>query len=305
LDPKTGRRAWGSEASSIDTALLVAGALFAGEYYKGTPIETLAKKIYRRVNWEWMRNGSDLICMGWKPESGFLPYYWDSYNELMILQALAIGSPSFPVPASAWNQWNRFEDEYRGKKIVYSHSGSLFTYQYAQAFIDFRGLNDAGTNYFENSRLATIANKEFCAEHSDRYRTYGNSAWGLTASLGPFGYKAYGAKPGLALHDGTLAPNASAASIIFTPKESIEALRFFHSRYAAKLYGTYGFKDAFNLDRDWWAQEYLGIDQGVTVMMMENFLSEGVWRHFMKLAPIRKWIELCKLQDGGESGTAG
>ncbi|MBI4549430.1 MAG: hypothetical protein HY714_00690 [Candidatus Omnitrophica bacterium] len=304
LDPKTGRRAWGSEASSIDTALLVAGALFAGEYYKGTPVEKLAKKIYRRVNWEWMRNGSDLVCMGWKPESGFLPYYWDSYNELMILQALAIGSPTFPVPAEAWNQWNRFEEEYNGKQIIYSHSGSLFTYQYAQAFIDFRELNDAGVNYFENSRLATIANREFCIEHAEKFRTYSQSSWGLTASLGPFGYKAYGALPGQALHDGTLAPSGSAASIVFTPSESIAALKFFYSAYAEKLYGEYGFKDAFNVDRDWWAPEYLGIDQGITVMMIENYLTEGVWRHFMNLAPIQKWAELCKLQERKEPAPA-
>ncbi len=296
LDPKTGKRAWASEASSIDTALLIAGALLAGERFKGTIIQTLAEKIYRRVDWQWMLNKSDLICMGWKPETGFLPYYWDTYSEHIILQALAIGSPTFAIAPSYWNQWSRFEEEYHGKRIVYSHTGSLFTYQYAQAFIDFRNLDDKGTNYFENSKNATLANKEFCLENASEYKTYGNSSWGLSACLGPFGYKAYGAKPGAAQHDGTLAPYASASSLVFTPEESLETLRFFYINYSKKLYGKYGFKDGFNLDKDWWAYEYLGIDQGITILMIENYLSEGIWKRFMNLPYVQKWIELCQLK---------
>jgi len=295
LDPKTGRRVWGSEASSIDTALFIAGALLAGEYFKGTPIETLSQQIYDRVDWKWMLNRSDLICMGWKPQTGFLPYYWDSYSELMILQALAIGSPTHPIPPSLWNQWSRFEEEYNGARIVYSHTGSLFTYQYAQAFIDFRKLNDQGINYFENSKNASLANRQFCIENSSEFLTYGKDSWGLTASLGPGGYKAYGALPGQALHDGTVAPYGSAASIVFTPEESLNAIRFFYENFRDQLYGKYGFKDSFNLGKDWWAQEYLGIDQGIMVLMIENYFSEGVWKPFMKIPAIQKWIRACRL----------
>ncbi len=296
LDARTGKRVWGSEASSIDTALVLAGALLAGEYFKGTPIETLARKIYRRVNWKWMMNGSDLICMGWKPENGFLPYYWDSYNELIILQALAIGSPTFPIPSSAWNQWDRFEDEYNGRKIIYSHSGSLFTYQYSQAFIDFRNLDDKGVNYFENSKQATLANKEFCYNNRLSYKTYGESFWGLSACLGPGGYRAYGARPGQAQHDGTVAPHACAASIVFTPHETLQTLRFLCKNYPDQVYGEFGFKDSFNLAKNWWAYEYLGIDQGIMILMIENYLTEGVWSRFMNLRPVEKWISLCGLK---------
>ena len=296
LDARTGRRTWGSEASSIDTALVLAGALLAGEYFKGTPVEKLAQKIYRRVNWKWMMNGSDLICMGWKPENGFLPYYWDSYNELIILQALAIGSPSFPIPSTAWNQWDRFEDEYNSRKVIYSHSGSLFTYQYSQAFIDFRNLDDKGVNYFENSKQATLANKEFCYDNRLSHKTYDESFWGLTASLGPGGYRAYGAKPGQALHDGTVAPHACAASIVFTPKEVVKTLRELVQKYPEKVYGEFGFRDSFNLEKNWWAYEYLGIDQGIMVLMIENHLTENVWKRFMNLRPVEKWISLCGLE---------
>ncbi len=296
LDPQTGRRIWGSEASSIDTALLIAGALTAAKYYPNTDIAKMARKIYERTNWKWMLNNSLLMCMGWKPETGFLPYYWDSYNELIILQALAIGSPTHPIPREAWNEWDRLEDTYRDKKVIYAHSGSLFTYQFSHAFIDFKNLDDRGVNYFENSRNATLANREFSLEFRNQYTGYSENSWGLSASVGPGGYKAYGAKPGAAVHDGTIAPYAALSSIVFTPEESVSAIRFFYENYRQDLYGIFGFKDAFNLDKKWWAQEYIGIDQGISVLMLENYLNNGnVWKKFMSLAWIQNWIFRCEL----------
>lgn len=296
LDLKTGRRAWRSEASSIDTALLLAGALLAAQYFEGTDIPRLVQELYDRVDWHWMLNGSSLLCHGWKPESGFLPYYWDSYNELVILQALAIGALKNPIPSESWDAWDRLEDEYNGKRIVYAHTGSLFTYQYAQAFIDFRQLRDRGINYFENSRLATIANREYSLSFVDKYRTYSEASWGLSTSLGPGGYRAYGAKPGLGIHDGTVAPYASIGSLVFTPEISLAAIKFFYIQYKDLLYGPYGFKDAFNIDKKWWSREYLGIDQGISVLMLENFLSKGgVWEKFMRLPAIQRWIEVSGL----------
>jgi hypothetical protein len=297
LDMKTGKRVWRSEASSIDTALLLAGALLAAQYFRGTDLPRLAQELYERVDWKWMMNGTRLVCHGWKPESGFLPYYWDSYSELMILQALAIGSSTHPIPPESWEVWDRLEDEYNGKRIVFCTSGSLFTYQFAQAFIDFRELSDGGINYFDNSAKATTANWEYSVSFREQHKGYSESSWGLSASLGPGGYKAYGAKPGLGLHDGTVAPYASIASLVFTPELSLRTIKFFYENYQDTLYGPHGFKDAFNLDKKWWAREYLGIDQGISVMMLENFLSEGsVWQKFMKLPAIQKWIEVCKLR---------
>jgi len=294
INPHTGDRTWGSEASSIDTALFLAGALLAGQYFQGTPIETMAHRLYDRVDWDWMRNRSDLICMGWTPEEGFLPYYWDQYSEHLILQALAIGSSTHPVGPGYWRRWNRFEDEFEGKTIVYSHTGSLFTYQYSHAFIDFRNLYDQGVNYFENSVKASLSNYEFCQLNQDEYETY-RKGWGLTASLGPGGYKAYGAKPGLALHDGTIAPYGAAGALVFAPKKALEALRYFYEEHGDDLYGRYGFKDSFNLNKQWFSRDYLAIDQGITVLMIENYLNQKVWKHFMKLTPIQRWIQLCHL----------
>lgn len=297
LDPKSGKRVWASEASSIDTALLVAGALVAAQHFKGTEIPRIVQQIYERINWEWMRNGSQLISHGWKPESGFLPYYWDTYNELIILQALAIGAPAHPVPPEAWEAWSRLEDEYNGKRIVYAHSGSLFTYQFSQAFIDFRDLWDRDINYFDNSTKATRANWEYSMSFREKFKAYAENSWGLSASLGPGGYRAYGAKPGQGIQDGTVAPYASIGSLVFTPELTVPAVRFFFEQYRSPLYGPAGFKDAFNPDKKWWCREYLGIDQGISVLMLENFLSEGkIWRYFMEVPAIQKWVRLCGLK---------
>lgn len=300
LDARSGRRVWQSEASSIDTALLIAGALVAAQYYPGTEIERMANRLYERVDWKWMMNGSDLICMGWKPETGFLPYYWDTYNEQLILQALAVGAPAFEAGTDAWNAWLRLEDEYEGYKVVYSHSGSLFTYQYPHAFIDFRGLDDAGIDYFQNSVNAALANYRYSFAARALHKGYSDVSWGLSASVGPGGYKAYGAKPGEGLHDGTIAPYAAISSIVFTPRESMEAVRYFYNEHKERLYGHFGFKGAFNLDKRWYADEYLGIDQGATLLMLENFLNDGaVWKKFMQLPAIQRWISLCKLKKDG------
>lgn len=293
LDMRTGTRAWNSEASSIDTALFLAGALFAGEYFKGTEVEKIANELYERVDWPWMMNGKKLLCMGWKPEEGFLWYYWDSYSEAMILYALAIGSPTHSIAKDAWLEWKRPVDLYKDYSLIYCYTGSLFTYQYSHAWIDFRNLYEDNINYYDNSVNAAKANRQFCIDNADKYKTYGDDSWGLTASLGPEGYKGYGAKPGEAFNDGTIAPSGMAGSIVFNREESLRGLRYIYDKHKRFLYGKYGFKDAFNLDKEWWAEEYLGIDVGITVLMIENYRSCLVWDKFMQIKPIKRWIENC------------
>ncbi|MBI1978422.1 MAG: hypothetical protein HYS55_06680 [Candidatus Omnitrophica bacterium] len=297
LDPKTGKRIWASEVSSIDTALLMAGVLLAASYFNGTGLELRAKKLYERVHWEWMLNGSLLFSHGWKPKQGFLPYYWDIYAEHLILQALALGSETHPVPIETWTAWTRDTDSFNHHEIVYAYTGSLFTYQYSHAFIDFRNISDQGINYFQNSKEASLANKEFCELNQNEYQTYQNGIWGLSASLGPDGYKPYGAQPGLAFHDGTIASYGAISSMPFTPTESMVVVRMMYEKYGSKLYGPLGFKEAFNFDRKWWTNEYLGIDQGIIVLMLENVLNDGVvWKRFMKLPMIQRWLERTHLR---------
>lgn len=293
LDMRTGSRAWNSEVSSIDTALFVAGALYAGEHFPGTEAQAMARQIYERVDWPWMLNAKPVLCMGWRPETGFLWYYWDSYSEAIILYALAIGSPTHPIPEASWTAWARPVDSYKDYKVVYCYTGSIFTYQYSHAYIDFRDLMDGDINYFDNSVNATRANAAFCADNAGQFRAYGPDSWGLTACLGPDGYKGYGAKPGAALHDGTIAPCGMAGSIVFDPEAVIRGLKDLYARHKSFLYGKYGFKDAFNLDKGWWAEEYLGIDVGITLLMIENYRTGMVWKKFMRLDAIQRWANAC------------
>ncbi len=291
---RNGQRVWKSEASSIDTALVVAGALFAGEYFKNSEIERLAKEIYERVDWAWMMNGGDLMSMGYTPEGGFLPYRWDSYNECLLLYALAIGSPTYPVAEKAWHSFRRPVTQSMAGPMVYCRTGSLFVYQYPHAFLDFRHLNDGGINYWKNSVKATLANRYFCIQNKSAFKTYDDNVWGLTASLGPDGYKGYGAEPAdEPLHDGTVSPCAVAGSLPFTPKLAMDALMTMHSRYGKKVYGNYGFYDAFNVEKDWWSNVYIGINQGITVMMIENLTEHTIWAYFMKIPAVRKWADVC------------
>ena len=301
LDMRTGSRAWNSELSSIDTALFLAGALYAGEYFKGTEIEKIAAELYERVEWPWMMNKRDVICMGWKPVKGFLDYYWDSYSEAMILYALAIGSPTHPIGEESWFAWRRKIGSYKDFELIYCYTGSIFTYQYSHAWIDFRELDEGDINWHVNSTNAVWANRQFCIDSQDRFSNYDEDCWGLTACIGPDGYRSYGARPGEAFNDGTIAPCGMAASVVFAGEESLRGLKYIYDSYKDDIYGKYGFKDAFNTDKNWWAEEYLGIDVGITVLMIENYRTGMIWERFMNIEPIKKWAAVCFKGNSGDA----
>ncbi|MCK4734107.1 MAG: hypothetical protein KAT65_16765, partial [Methanophagales archaeon] len=314
LDMETGYRyePWipSCELSSIDTALLLAGVLTCKEYFDGSDttednIRNLSDNIYRRVNWTWMLNGGDTLSMGWRPETGFLPYRWEGYNEAMILYLLAIGSPNqnHSLPNSSWDAWAK---TYKwgcgdGEDFIYCPTGSLFTYQYSHCWIDFRNKHDAHADYWQNSINAVKENRQFCIDNSDIYPTYGENCWGLTACDCPNGYCGYGSCPAY-YHDGTIAPTGAGGSVALVPDLAIPALRFMYTEYGDKLWGVYGFRDAFNLDTDlskpgnqeWWDKDYIGIDEGAVIVMIENFRSGLVWNEFMQNPYIIKAMD-----DGG------
>ena len=289
VDMETGRRVWDCELSSIDTALFMAGALTAAQYFDSPEIKDLAKDLYERVDWKWMANGSPYLAMGWKPGKQFLPHVWSDYNESMVMYILALGSPTFPLAPESWQAIRRPRGKYKGHELILSPP--LFTHQFSHAFIDFRGKRDAFADYFENSVQATLANRQFCIDSAKSFKTYGKDSWGLTASIGPDGYKAYGAPPGPALHDGTVAPSAAAASIVFTPEYALSAMKHWYARYRDDLWGSYGFADSFNLDRDFFAPDAYGINLGPTVLMIENYRSGLIWKLFMSRPEVLKGMK--------------
>ena len=289
-DMKTGKRVWECEISSIDTALFLAGALTAAEYYRDLEIRGLAEKLYRRTDWQWMTNGRSTLCMGYKPESGFLPYYWTDYSESMILYLLAIGSPSHPIGPEAWAAIKRPLGKYREFEFI--SYPALFVHQFSHAWIDFRGKFDGYADYFVNSQRATLANRQFCIDNSQSFKSFGSDSWGLTACIGPDGYKAYGAPPGPVTVDGTVAPSAAGSSIVFTPAESLSAIKYFYMHLRKGLWGRYGFADSFNLDRNWFARDAYAINQGLLLIMLENFRSGLVWKLYSKTPHLEKAMKL-------------
>jgi len=284
LDAKTGARAWNSEVSTIDTALLLAGVLSARQCFgDDAQVRALATALYERVDFPWMLKGEPpLLSMGWTPEKGFIPARWDTYSEHMILDLLAIGSPTHAIPASTWDNWRRDVVHY-GKYSYVAGDTPLFIHQYSQAFVDFRGLKDGhGIDYFQNSVSATLAQRQFFADMGKDVPTYSSNVWGGTASDTEHGYQAWGGPPRSAEDDGTVAPCAPGGSLMFTPEESLAALREMKKRWGGKVYGRYGFVDAFNPADGWVDKDVIGIDQGITLLSGENARDGAVWRWFMK-----------------------
>ncbi|HXI24411.1 MAG TPA: glucoamylase family protein [Pyrinomonadaceae bacterium] len=298
MDVNTGARMWKSEVSSIDTALLLAGALTARQYFHDdAEIVRLATVIYERIDFPWMLNGHPtLLSMGWRPESNFIKARWDDYSEHPILYLLAIGSPTHPITTEAWYAWKRNWNYYKGYK--YLGATPLFTYQYSHAWVDFRGRREASgehIDYFANSVTATLAHRQFCLDLAKEFPSYGPNVWGISASDSVKGYVAWGGPPRDPAIDGTVVPYAAAGSSMFVPTLAVAALKTMRAKYP-QVYGKYGFADAFNPNTGWIDRDVIGIDLGITILGVENARSEFVWRWFMKNPEINNALKLVELK---------
>lgn len=281
VDMNTGARWRTCELSSIDSSILLCGVLTARQYFADAQIQDLATKIYERVNWPWMLNGGKTFSMGWTPESGFLSARWDHYCELMMIYLLAIGSPTYPVPASSWDAWARPTYTYQG--IQYISSGDpLFTHQYSHAWFDFRNKQDAYANYFDNSVKATQAHKLFCLSLHNQFSDYASDLWGISASDYVNGYIAWGGPPAMGPIDGTIVPCTTAGSLPFLYTDCMQVLRNLRGGYAKQAWTRYSYIDAFNPLTEWVDKDVLGIDLGITMLMAENYRTGLVWQTFMK-----------------------
>lgn len=292
VDVSTGRRMWDSEASTIDTALFLQGALFAREYFKDPEMTELVNRIYARIDFSWALNGGTTLAHGWKPESGFLPYRWDSYSEMLGLYLLGIGAPGKALHAAAWHAWSRGPVvQYAGRTFI--NCPPLFTHQYTHAWFDFRGRRDAYADYWKNSVDATLAQRQWCADLSGRFSKWSLALWGVTASDSATGYVAWGG-PSRDTRDldGTLVPCAPAGSLPFAPKECLAALRSMLEFEGGRAWKRYGFVDAFNTETGWVADHVLAIDQGITLLMAENLRSGLVWDYFMRAPEVQKGLRL-------------
>lgn len=321
LDMDTGARFKEVELSTVDTSILLAGALFSQSYFDRdnateAAIRDAAEQLYRNADWTFFLPRPPLISMGWTPEHGLHTYDWRGYNEAMLVYILALASPTHPVDPAAWTEFTstyRWATFYGQEHLSF---GPLFGHQFSHVWIDFRGIQDSymrdrGIDYFENSRRATLAQRAYAIANPDAWRGYGPDIWGFTACDGPLDgdvtidgrnrrFMTYAARAAGARElrdDGTIAPYAAISSMPFTPGISIAAMNEMHDRFGDRLYQKYGFLDSFNetLKLDipthhgavvpgvgWFDGDYLGIDQGPAIAMIENYRSGLIWKTMRK-----------------------
>jgi hypothetical protein len=305
---QTGRRAWQCELSTVDSTILLAGALTAGAYFDADTTEekeirALADALYRRADWPWAQNGGLTVTHGWKPESGFLQYRWEGYDEALVLYILGLGSPTNPLGEESYSAWASTYEWKSSYGYDYLYAGPLFTHQISHVWIDFRGIQDAfmrdkGIDYFENTRRATRVQQQYAIDNPLKFAGYSKDCWGITASDGPgpdtiklngierqfFDYLARGVPYGP--DDGTIGPWAVVASLPFAPEIVLPAIEYLVHQVDLKKGNPYGFKATFNPtypDKSgnpygWVSPWHYGINQGPINPMIENYRTGLLWR---------------------------
>ena len=288
----------------VETSFMIQGLLTARQYFNQSTTEeieirNLITQIWETVEWSWYRRTSfsNYLYWHWSPNYGWqMNFKLIGYNETMITYLLAIASPTYSVPASLYyDGWasstNYFINQtYYGYKLWVGdpYGGPLFFAHYSFLGFDARYIRDNYCNYFLNNRNHTLINRAYCIANPQGHTGYEPDTWGLTASDDPWGYLAH--EP-YATDNGTITPTAALSSMPYTPTESISALKNFYRTYYSNLWGEYGFKDAFNLDVNWFANSYLAIDQGPIIDMIENHRSNLLWNNFMANSEIPAMLD--------------
>jgi hypothetical protein len=300
LELGSGARMWHSELSTVDTAFLLAGALAASAYFQDETrdeqeLRERAVALYERADWAWASGGAETLRQGWKPECGFLHYGWEGYSEAILMYALALGSPTHPLDPACYDAWTctyQWENLY-GCDVLYA--GPLFTHQFSHAWLDLRGLRDRfmrekRSDYFENSRRSTHVQRAYADRNPREHAGYAVDCFGLTACDGPggsqpgnrwLGYAARGVPYGP--DDGTLSGTAALASLPFAPEIVLPTVRAILTRYP-EILDEGQLASAFNPSlsdasgRAWVSPGRFGLDQGIALLMIENYRSGLVWR---------------------------
>jgi hypothetical protein len=318
LKMNSGTREWKCELSSIDTGILMMGIIFARNYYNQendveNQIRSLAGIILGRIDWDFMvlpasSKYAHTISMAWSPEKGLQDYGWCGYNEALFLYVLAAGSGMKNAEQSykAWLSTYKWNTPYKGLSHV--AFPPLFGHQFSQAFIDYRGIVDEymkkkGIDYFENSRRATYVQRQYASDNPQGWIGYDSLCWGVTASDGPgekynFGDKKFLGYAGRGtsgadynyFDDGTIAPYGPLSSLPFAPEIVLPTIKSINQKYGKTLWGKYGYYDSFNPTAKWVNDDFIGIDEGPMLIMIENFRTGLVWNYVMKDPIIQKGL---------------
>ena len=303
LDLETAGRYGKCEYSTIDTAICLNGVITAAAYFGDAETNALAEALLHRVDWQFIvfeKDNKTLFRMAYNPDRdgdyvdgdpGFI-HQWDMAAEQKMMYLQAAPFLSSETARALYAGFTRHTGEFEGKSIIINPGGNLFCYQLSEAWLDVRSLLDPdGVDWFENSRLATLANRAFCMQNAHRYRTYHAHSWGLNAGDSPKGYRVFGSAPALQEpeHDGTVSISGALASLPFAPEEVLAMAEYLYHHHP-QTWGKYGFYDAYNLDvlPPWYSQALYGFNKGLSMIMLENYLTGLVWDVYMNSPFIQK-----------------
>jgi hypothetical protein len=282
----------------VETAFMAQGLIALRQYLNASAPEEKAlmdriTALYNGIEWDWYtRGGQNVLYWHWSPNYGWdMNFQLQGYNETLITYVMAASSPTYTIPASAYHQgYARSGGIINGKTfygyqlpVGYDYGGPLFFAHYSFLGLDPRNLSDAYANYWTQNVNHSKINWKYCATNPKKYPNYNASCWGLTASDIPNGYGV--SEP---TNDrGVIAPTAAVSSLPYTPEESMNAIRYFYYIVGNRLWGTYGFRDAFDVSHSWWADSYIAIDQGPEVVMIENYRTGLIWDLFMSAPEVK------------------
>jgi len=291
----------------VETAFLTQGLLTARTYLQnGTEAEKqLAAKIttlWEGIEWSWYTQGTDSLYWHWSKNYGFkMNHRIKGFDETLITYILAASSPTFPITRSVYESGYKNSSYYKNGKTYYGikldlgmeYGGPLFFTHYSFLGLNPNGLTDEHTNYFERNKAHALIHRAYAIDNPKKHIGYGEHLWGFTSSDDPLvGYTSH--HPGTNDENGTVSPTAALSSIVYTPKESMQVLRHLYYDLGKKMFGKYGFYDAYNpsLPEDRQVvKSYLAIDQGPIAVMIENYRSGLIWKLFMQNTEVQKGLE--------------
>lgn len=305
LDGETGRTIPFSRKDDggdlVETSYLFEGLLCARQYFDGANAKEIELRnringLWEEAEWSWhTRGGLDLLYWHWSPNNGWsMNFEIRGWNECLITYVLAASSPRYPISPEVYHRCWAVSDHFKNGHTYYgidlplgfSYGGPLFFAHYSFLGLDPHGLKDEYADYWQQNLDHTLINHAYCTLNPNHFKGYGASCWGLTASDDPDGYDAHSPTN----DDGTITPSAALSSFPYTPAFAMRALRYFYDTVGTKLWGPYGFTDAFCASKDWYAHSYLAIDEGPIVVMIENYRSGLLWRLFMSCPEIREGL---------------
>lgn len=293
----------------VETSYMMQGLLCVRQYFKDGSAEEKAlaariDKLWREVEYDWYRNGKNVLYWHWSPNYGWkMNFAVEGYNECLILYILAASSPTHGIPAEVYHEGWAMNGKIRnvhdamGYQLQFSHQGgenallggALFWAQYSYLGLDPRGLKDRYADYWQENTNQTLINYKWCVENPKKFKGYGPNNWGLTSSYSVRGYAQHA--PGEKNDLGVISPTAALSSFPYTPQQSLQAMKHWYNDMKDKLWGPYGFYDAFSETDNWFLPRYLAIDQGPTVVMMENYRSGLLWKLFMSCPEVKEGLK--------------